>query len=230
MGCIQGDTNCTPDESPAHSVTLSTFRMSKYETTNIQFAVFLNAMGNQTEGSAPWYDEISSYARISFIGGVWVVDAGYENYPVTGVTWYGATAYCTWAGGRLPTEAQWEYAARGGNLSNNVIYAGSSNVDDVAIYYSAGNYSEAQSVGQKSPNEMNLYDMSGNVWEWCSDWNGPYNSSAQTNPTGPNFGSYKILRGGGWLSNAVGCRVSYRICFGPGHRTHDSGFRLVLVP
>jgi formylglycine-generating enzyme required for sulfatase activity len=124
----------------------------------------------------------------------------------------------------LPTEAQWEYAARGGSKSNGYIYSGSNTVDDVA-WYGDNSSSQAHTVGTKQANELGIYDMSGNVWEWCSDWYGGYSSSAQTNPTGASSGSRRVFRGGSWSLDATGSRVAARNAVPPGNRS-GIGFRL----
>ena len=129
---------------------------------------------------------------------------------------------------RLPTEAEWEYAARGGSKSKDYKYSGSNNIDDVAWYDGNSSY-KTHEVGTKAPNELGLYDMSGNVWEWCSDWYGEYSSSTQTNPTGPTSGSYRVLRGGSWDSYAEFCRVSYRSSYTPADRYSYNGLRLVCL-
>jgi len=129
----------------------------------------------------------------------------------------------------LPTEAEWEFAARGGNNSRGYKYAGSNTIGDVAWYY-GNSSSKTQPVGQKRPNELGLYDMSGNVWEWCSDWYGSYSSAGQTNPQGPSSGSDRVLRGGSWCILAQNCRVSFRSFSAPDYRYYRIGFRLVLSP
>ncbi|MCX8472399.1 MAG: formylglycine-generating enzyme family protein [Sediminibacterium sp.] len=128
---------------------------------------------------------------------------------------------------RLPTEAEWEYAARGGNNSDSYYYSGSDNLSTVA-WYGSNSGSTTQTVGTKIANQLGLFDMSGNVWEWCSDWYGIYSSSAVTNPTGPISGESRVERGGGW-SYFGGCRVSFRNNFTPGYRSAGLGLRLVLV-
>lgn len=127
---------------------------------------------------------------------------------------------------RLPTEAQWEFAARGGNDPVGCLYSGSDDIDDVA-WYESNSDDESQPVMEKISNELGLYDMSGNVWEWCNDWYGAYNSAPQTNPTGPAHGSDRVLRGGGWYNVATFCRVSYRCYDNPGSCS-GNGFRLAL--
>ena len=128
---------------------------------------------------------------------------------------------------RLPTEAEWEFAARGGNRSNGFLYAGSNNADDVAWYW-ANSASVTHPVKQKQANELGLYDMSGNVWEWCYDWYCEYSTSSQTNPKGPSLGSYRVLRGGSWYSHALICRVAFRINNSPDYRSDYYGLRLAL--
>ena len=124
---------------------------------------------------------------------------------------------------RLPTEAEWEYAARGGSKSRKTKYSGGSDIGSVA-WYSGNSGSKTHPVKGKSPNELGLYDMNGNVYEWCEDWYGSYGSSAQSNPKGPSTGSYRVFRGGGWYSNARDCRVSIRNS--PDYRIGDLGLRL----
>lgn len=212
---------------PVHSVTLENFYISKYEVTNSEFAIFLNAMGNQSEGGVSWIELSNSYCRISENSGTFEVEAGYENYPVNCVTWYAAKAYCEWIGGRLPTEAEWEYAARGGNLSQGFVFSGSNNRDDVSL--SKGAYGGGP-VGSKTPNELGLYDMSGNFNEWCSDWfyDLYYPSSPVNNPLGPGNGSTKVFRGGEANSDDDFLKVWYRNAINPNVRSSGIGFRLVF--
>ncbi|MBR4564432.1 MAG: formylglycine-generating enzyme family protein [Paludibacteraceae bacterium] len=126
----------------------------------------------------------------------------------------------------LPTEAQWEYAARGGIKTQNFKYSGSNSVDSVA-WSNKNSNSSTHRVGTKKPNELGIYDMSGNVWEWCQDWYGAYKSFTQTNPTGPSSGSGYVYRGGCWYNGAQSCRTTCRVQ-DPGRRYNRIGFRLVL--
>ena len=126
----------------------------------------------------------------------------------------------------LPTEAEWEYAARGGNKSKGNIYSGSNNLDDVAWFWKDDGGTHP--VGTKQPNELGIYDMSGNVLEWCSDWSGTYSSNAQTNPQGPSSGINRVNRGGSWIHNAWQCRVSSRHAGSPEHGVYYVGLRLAL--
>ena len=156
-----------------------------------------------------------------------------SNYPMYYISWDDCQEFVkrlnelTGKNFRLPTEAEWEYAARGGNKSRGYKYSGSDNIGDVAWYWDNSS-KEPHPVGTKSPNKLGLYDMSGNVWEWCSDWYSDYSSSSQTNPTGPTLGSYRVSRGGSWNYNASYCRVSIRAGSTPDNRRNYLGFRLVM--
>ncbi len=127
---------------------------------------------------------------------------------------------------RLPTEAEWEFAARGGTQSRGFKFAGSFNVGDVAVY-GANSGNETKTVGSKSANELGIFDMSGNVWEWCQDWYGSYESGQVANPDGPASSQYRVLRGGSWVSYDYFCRSALRYWDGPDHRGDVLGFRLV---
>ena len=209
-GTSEQGSDAYDDESPVHMVTVSSFHMGETEVTQRQWSAI---MGNNP----------------SSIKG--------DNLPVESVSWYDCQEFIqklnqlTGKNFRLPTEAEWEYAARGGNRSSGYKYSGSSgsiSIDDVA-WYDGNSDSKTHPVRSKSPNELGLYDMSGNVWEWCSDWYGGYGSSAQINPSGPASGSNRVFRGGSWYAYARSCRVSYRLSSNPGTRSHDRGFRLVMV-
>jgi formylglycine-generating enzyme required for sulfatase activity len=206
MGCTnEQDSDCFDDEKPAHQVTLSSFYIGKYEVTQAQWKA---VMGNNPS---------------KFKG---------DNLPVDGVTWHKAQEFIsklnqkTGKNYRLPTEAEWEYAARGGNQSRNYKYSGSNQVADVA-WYTSNSGSTTHPVGTKQANELGIYDMSGNVCEWCNDWAGNYSSSSQTNPTGASSGTLRVLRGTGWLNFAKGARVSHRNFITPGSGYNAIGFRLV---
>ena len=207
------------DDEYQHRVTLSSFYMGKYQVTQAQWQA---VMGNNPS---------------HFKG---------DNLPVESVSWDNIqvfleklnTLYSPPLGGqgggffRLPTEAEWEYAARGGNKSQGYTYAGSNNLNEVAWYCDNSN-SKTHPVGQKKPNELGIYDMSGNVWEWCQDWyNGDYyKNSPANNPTGPTSGTYRVLRGGSWNNYlAVYCRVAHRYYGTPSYRGFYYGFRLVCFP
>ena len=194
------------DQMPTHSVTLSSYYICKYEVTQ--------ALWRAVMGSNP----------SNFKG---------NNLPVENVSWYDCQTFIkrlnsyTGRDFRLPTEAEWEFAARGGNYSHHYKYSGSNNLDDVAWYIDNSN-KRPHPVGTKQPNELGLYDMSGNVGEWCSDWDGSYSSYSQTNPTGPNSGSFRVHRGGFWRYNARYCRTPERNSKTPDYCVNYLGLRLVL--
>ena len=193
-------------EKPTHSVTLSSYSIGETEVTQVLWQAVM--------GSNPSY----------FSG---------SNRPVEQVSWNDCQDFIsklnamTGENFRLPTEAEWEYAARGGNKSRGYKYAGSNSIDDVA-WYTSNSTSRTHDVATKQSNELGLFDMSGNVWEWCSDWYGNYSSSAQTNPTGPSSGYDRVLRGGSWGRSAWDCRTSFRSSYTPSNRGYSIGFRLAL--
>lgn len=220
------------DEKPTHQVTVSDFYIGKYEVTQGLWEAVMSYTGLCADGSS-----LSAYSSDVWLGSnpssSYGVGSAYPAYyvsyddivnifiprlnKITGKTF------------RLPTEAEWEYAARGGNKSKGYKYSGSNTIGNVA-WYTDNSSSKTHPVGTKAPNELGIYDMNGNVLEWCSDWNGSYSSSSQTNPTGPATGSYRVVRGGSWYYEARCCRVSYRINLTPSHRDNNNGFRLVCVP
>ena len=218
----QGD-DAWDSEKPAHSVMLSSYSIGETEVTQ---ALWQAVMGQKpTSDGSQWS---STYG----LG---------NNYPAYYVSWNDCQDFIkklnsiTGENFRLPTEAEWEYAARGGNKSQGYKYAGSNTIDNVAWYWnnipsqSSGNAGYGtQNVATKLANELGIYDMSGNVWEWCQDRYGSYSSGSQTNPTGPVSGSRRVIRGGGWLNSARYCRVSYRINDAPEFRCSDLGLRLAL--
>ena len=193
-------------EKPAHSVTLSGYYIGKYEVTQELWKAVM--------GSNPSY----------YKG---------DNLPVERVSWNDVQEFLrklnamTGKRYRLPTEAEWEFAARGGNSSRGYKYSGGNSLGSVAWYYDNSG-SRTHAVGTKSPNELGIYDMSGNVLEWCQDWWGSYSSSSQRNPKGPNSGSDRVDRGGSWLNDARLCRVSNRGGNTPDDRNFSLGFRLAL--
>ena len=196
------------DEKPVHSVTLDSYYIAETEVTQAQWYA---VMGNNPSSN---------------VG---------DNKPVESVSWNDAQEYCrklselTGKKYVLPTEAQWEYAARGGNKSRGYKYSGSNTIGDVA-WYEGNNDSRTCAVKQKQPNELGLYDMSGNVWEWCSDVYGDYGSWSQVNPTGPTSGSKRIERGGNYFNSASACRVSNRADYYQSDSCNNIGFRVVCLP
>ena len=193
------------DEEPVHQVTLSSFSIGQTEVTQ--------ALWKAVMGSNPSH----------FKG---------DDLPVECVSWDDCQLFIqklnqlTGKTFRLPTEAEWEYAARGGSGSRHYKYAGANDIGSVA--WCGDNSDETHPVAQKQANELGLYDMSGNVFEWCNDWYGEYSSSAISNPKGAESSSSRVQRGGGWNDGASNCRVSYRNGSNPGCRNHDLGLRLAL--
>ncbi|MFK8303513.1 SUMF1/EgtB/PvdO family nonheme iron enzyme [Capnocytophaga stomatis] len=165
MGSDDGD----PDERVRNTVTLSSYRISKYEVTNAQFAKFLNEKGNKVEQGMFYYYGADKERERGIVknGNTYEVVKGRENYPVTYVSWYGANAYAEWVGGKLPTEAQWEFASLGGVKSNKFKFSGSNIVNEVG--YHLGNSKGLNPVGTLKANELGIHDMSGNAWEWTAD-------------------------------------------------------------
>ena len=205
------------DEKPAHQVTLSGYYIGETVVTQALWKVVI---GKQKILGMIETDNNPS----SFKGG---------DKPVERVSWKDCHTFIsklnslTGKNFRMPTEAEWEYAARGGKKSRGYKYSGSDNIDDVA-WYDGNSGNETHPVKTKHANELGLYDMSGNVWEWCGDWNGSYSSVAQTNPIGPNGNYFRVRRGGSWVSYAKDCRSSYRNNFTPDKCNSRLGFRLCL--
>ena len=197
------------DKKPVHPVTLSSYLIGKHEVTQ-----------------ALWEEVMGSNSSENEQGG---------DYPVDNVSWFDCQEFVkklnarTGMKFRLPTEAEWEYAARGGDRSKGYKYAGSDNLDEVGWYYDNSD-KHTHPVGLKKPNELGLYDMSGNVWEWCQDWYNDYTAEARTNPAGPQSGKWgsRVLRGGSYGYYAGDCRVSIRSDYAPGSGLDSFGLRVVL--
>ena len=194
------------DQTPTHSVTLSSYYICKYEVTQALWRAVMGSNPSKFKG---------------------------DNLPVEQVSWNDCQTFInrlnsyTGRNFRLPTEAEWEFAARGGNYSRHYKYSGSNYISDVAWYCdNSGN--RTHPVSTKQANELGLYDMSGNVWEWCSDWYGSYSSYSQSNPTGATSGFGRVERGGNWCGLARYCCSSHRSYYAPGNSFDDLGLRLVL--
>jgi len=212
MGCTSEQRDCRADEYPVHAVTLSSFFIGKYEVTQEQWRA---VMGNNP--SSHW---------------------GCDRCPVAGIRWDDAQEFIsklnqlTGKRYRLPTEAEWEYAARGGNRSKGYEYSGSNDIRLVA-WYSDNSDTETHPVGRKRPNELGIYDMTGNVYEWCNDWYDEdyYKKSPKNNPQGPSNGTRRVMRGGVYNFFPKFCRIALRSYFTPSDPAGgDYGFRLVLEP
>ena len=217
MGAVSGDTLAYNDEKPQHSVTLSDYYICKYEVTQ---ELWQAVMGSTPTYNGGWTDEYGKG----------------DQYPAYRISWNDCDTFIqrlnakTGLNFRMPTEAEWEYAARGGNKSQGYTYAGSNTIGDVAWYTDNSN-SKTHVVMQNTANELGLYDMTGNVWEWCSDWFSStyYSESAgASNPKGPSTGSSRVNRGGSWNYDARDCRVSCRDYDDPDSRHSFLGLRLAL--
>ena len=204
------DPNAYDDERPTHTVTVSDFYMSKTLVTQYL-----------------WYVVMGSYPNVSSQYGLG------EDYPVYNVSYQQCEQFMTKLHQltgktfRLPTEAEWEFAARGGNNSGHTYYSGNSVIGNVA-WYSGNAGGKTHPVAKKTPNELNIYDMSGNLWEWCSDWYGNYSATYQTNPTGPTSGNSRVIRGGSWNDGNKDCRVSVRSSANPASGYNTVGLRLIM--
>ncbi|MYH83194.1 SUMF1/EgtB/PvdO family nonheme iron enzyme [Candidatus Poribacteria bacterium] len=231
MGSNEGN-----NEKPIHSVYVDAFYMDKYEVTNSEYAEFLNAKGKHSDGSITWLDIGADRCRIEYVSRVYRAKAGYENHPVVEVSWYGAMAYSEWKGKRLPTEAEWEKAARGG--LSGLKYPWGNAINSTNANYNS-HVKDTTAVGKYAANGYGLFDMSGNVWEWCLDeYNGNfYSVSPAQNPlsgansiqwlldnyTGVN--TSRVLRGGSWPHSAPLVRVANRISNTPTTTSYYYGFR-----
>jgi len=234
------------NEKPVRQIQLSSFQIGKYEVTNAQYVIFLNSRGTSAGGFCTTEDGSQAVVKANERGlkyntdsTKWMVVKEFENLPVVNVTWAGASEFCKWAGGRLPTEAEWEYAARGGSMSAqpNYIYSGSNDRDAVAWFkLSGGESSPVKIGGTKSANEIGVFDMCGNVGEWVNDWYDTYLPKYLDNPKGmtdddaDNAGiTKKVIRGGGWAeTNPKMLRVSARSASLPELPSGSTGFRIVL--
>jgi formylglycine-generating enzyme required for sulfatase activity len=202
MGCKARDNNCQADEKPVTLVSLNNFMIGRFEVTQRQYLTILgsNPSYNYNCADCPveevsWDDAQRFISKLNELSG--------KNY-------------------RLPTEAEWEFAAAGGK---DFVYVGADVIKDVA-WYAENSGNTTHPVGLNTPNSFGLYDMSGNVWEWCSDWYQPYKGTHQTNPQGPSTGSYRVIRGGSWNNSAKSCRVSTRFNNSQTNRFFNLGFRL----
>ena len=233
-----GSDSGQPDESPTHAVYVDAFYMDESEVTNAQYAEFLNAKGKHTEDNRIWMFIGAQNDKIEAVSGVYRVKTGYENHPAVFVSWYGAMAYAEWKGKRLPTEAEWEKAARGGLSGQN--YPWGNTIDSSQANYN-NNIGETTAVGQYPANDYGLNDMAGNVWEWCLDEYDAnfYSVSPARNPlSGANSvqwlldnwtstSNFRVLRGGSWGDPGTEVRVTRRGGHNPSLIDYRLGFRCV---
>jgi formylglycine-generating enzyme required for sulfatase activity len=211
MGDTAGDLPANTGSRPAHRVTVSSFEMSRDEVTVAQYADFLQATGRAQPPE-------------------WETQLAHPEWPVIFVSWNDAAAFARWAGGRLPTEAEWEFAARG-SLDSARFPWGDDPAGSRANYRNpfeggAGWKKYLTKPGSFPANRFGLNDMAGNVWEWCADWDGPYSSSDAVNPSGASSGSRRVVRGGGWNSGETSLRVAMRGANDPATGAPHVGFRV----
>lgn len=227
------------EEKPEHVVKVSSFRISKCEVTVAEFRKFMEnskyITNAEKDGLSYVWDGVSLIYAMK--GVTWKDDVygkkrvNEEDHPVIHVSRYDAEAYCKWLSEqtgkkyRLLTEAEWEYAAKGGKRHDKYIFSGGNDIDKVGWY--AGNSEQrTHPVGKKKPNGLGIYDMSGNVWEWCSDWYGPYKSDTVTDPVGPASGDNGVLRGGAWRFYDTRTRCTTRRDTQPAFNGSGIGFRI----
>ena len=221
MGCTSEQGNCESDEQNVRRVTVDGFYIGMLEVTQSQWEKVVGTSISQQRNKA---------------NSSWSLYGVGPDYPMYYVSWDEAMEFCRLLSNKtgrtytLPTEAQWEYAARGGNKNEGAKYAGSNMIDAVA-WYTDNSGSSTHIVGSKRANALGIYDMSGNVWEWCKDWYASsYVSYDTNNPEGPSSGSDRVRRGGSWLNSASYCRVANRNYYSPGNRKNYLGFRVVCLP
>jgi formylglycine-generating enzyme required for sulfatase activity len=221
MGCDSSNPaeTCSSDEQPLHTVTLSAYSIDKYEVTNARYKACVDAGGC----TAPW--SVNSDTRSPYYG-----TSTYADYPVINVTWHQASAFCAWAGKRLPTEAEWEKAARGSSDTRKYPW-GDSAPDCTKANFSSSCVGDTSRVGSypSGASPYGVMDMAGNVWEWVNDWyDGNYYSvSPSVNPQGPSTGSWRVLRGGWWDNVGSGVRSADRVNYLPDLWNFNFGFRCV---
>ncbi len=210
-GCVKGDSLCSADEQPRRTIVMSPFWMGETEVTVAQFRAFAEATGTPMPEQPTW---------------------SADNFPVVNVTWEEAQAFCRWLGGRLPTEAEWEYAARGGTAGRRYPQGDTLTHDEANFDGTGGRdrFEKAAPVGSFPANAFGLSDTLGNVWEWCLDWYGEdyYAKSPDRDPQGPETGQEKVVRGGSFTSDPGRLRLSYRSKLKPEERWLFTGFRCAL--
>jgi formylglycine-generating enzyme required for sulfatase activity len=223
-GTFRMGSNSNDNERPVHTVTVKTFHISKFEVTQREWVEIMGTNPANFKGDdlpveqVSWYDAVEYCNKLSLKEGL---NPAYRGSGNSISCDFSASGY------RLPTEAEWEYAARGGNKDPmSYEYSGGNSVD-AAGWYSGNSGGRTHPAGTKVPNSLGLYDMSGNVWEWCWDWYGSYSGSSQTDPRGASSGTYRGLRGGSWFNSAQYLRSAVRVNDTPSYRNNNLGFRLV---
>jgi formylglycine-generating enzyme required for sulfatase activity len=221
MGTVDADGNHY-DEMPSHKVYLDDFWIDRYEVTNRLYKKFIDETGHRApyvnaEWAQPYNWKDTNYPP------------GKADFPVVLVSWEDATAYAAWAGKRLPTEAEWEKAARGGLVKKKYPWGDQITKHNANYFTSITEENQMKPVGTFPPNPFGIYDSAGNIWEWCADWYNQtyYKKSPEENPPGPESGTYRVYRGGAWINRAGQLRCSERARNAPVHQSHIIGFRCV---
>lgn len=216
-----------------HNVELNSYKISDITVTNELFCEFLNSQGNQFEKGVTWAKIDTQYSRISYNKGKYFVNEPYKNFPVYEVNWYGAQRFAEWIGGRLPTEAEWEFAARA--KGKNMLFSNGDKADKTNMNYlidqNDSRWHSVFPVKSFKPNEMGIYEMSGNILEWCFDWYDKdyYKNSENDNPMGPKIGELKVVRGGAWCFESEKAMTFFRGSAKPTTRNNYIGFRVILL-
>lgn len=212
---IRGNDKGGSDEIPEHKVMVSKYEINKYPVTVADWKKYCQSTQAKMPDAPAW--------------------GWKDTHPIINISWFEAVAYCEWLSinstkvYRLPTDAEWEYAAKGAIMMDSFEYSGSNKLEEVA-WYSKNSNNQTQAIGQKNPNRLGIFDMTGNVREWCNDWYGKFQNNMDSlfNPKGPETGHYKVVRGGSWDSPAYFCRNTARSGHGPYDKLNTVGFRLVI--
>jgi len=226
-----GSTSGNPDSTPIHTVVLNGYWMDSTEVTNAMYVKFLNAVGNQTEGGTNWINPRSLLVQISEKDGTWQFQPDKGNYPIVGISWYGAETYCKWTNRRLPTEAEWEYAARGPD--GRRFPWGNEDLDCDRAHYSGCGKGTIKVDGLPlGVSPFGIFNLAGNAAEWVGDRYAAdyYQVSPVQNPTGPTNGYYRVIRGGYWGDSYLALRATRRGWAGADKHNNGVGFRCALTP
>ncbi len=234
---LRGNEKGNEDEKPVRKVYIDAFQMSKFEVTNEMYCDFLNESLISPDSAGKLIEIGDGGSAISYHDGQYLVEDSLKEKPMSLVNWYGADAYSRHYGYRLPTEAEWEYAAKGGQISffrqlfGKVQNKSENDRIDLFAWYNANSGGEPHRVGLKQPNRAGLYDMTGNVDEWCQDWylSGYYEISGVHNPQGPCQAQFKVIRGGSWYNSEEKLSVTNRRALNPKNKKSTVGFRVVKV-